>query len=391
MEAFERLMPRQMPEMVLETRGDTTAPQILTTVGILTGLSGLLVVLRCYVRLAILRRFDIDDWIMILALACAFGVLGCFIGETEHGLGHYSADIGLNDRMPLNKYMFFHAIIIVTGISSVKISLGFFLLRFTSQNKVLRKILIGTLIFLVIFTISCCLSIVFQCYPVSAAWDFAQKQTATCYSMQTYLAVGQFNSAINIITDFAFATLPVFMFWNIQVNKRTKASLMGILGLGYFACGAAIAKTVFQSRVFDDPNAFRIEFNVGILAACFPTIKPLVKSVIGSTWSLATGSRPRKRTTNAYYAHSSSHAMGSMARSRIDHEAQKYNVRIDGIQSSLSASERGSEENLEAQRHVHRFSSQRILRTTEVIVHTEGGSDMGDQSIGPVRTVEDRI
>lgn len=39
--------------------------------------------------------------------------------------------------------------------------------------------------------------------------------------------------AINIVTDFIYATLPVFMFYDIQVNRRTKASLMGILSLGY--------------------------------------------------------------------------------------------------------------------------------------------------------------
>lgn len=39
--------------------------------------------------------------------------------------------------------------------------------------------------------------------------------------------------AINIATDFIFATLPVFMFYNIQVNRWTKVSLMGILSLGY--------------------------------------------------------------------------------------------------------------------------------------------------------------
>lgn len=47
--------------------------------------------------------------------------------------------------MPLSKWMFFHAIVIVLGISSVKISLAFFLLRFASQNKILKKFIIGAL------------------------------------------------------------------------------------------------------------------------------------------------------------------------------------------------------------------------------------------------------
>jgi hypothetical protein len=47
--------------------------------------------------------------------------------------------------MPLSKWTFFHAIVIVLGISSVKISLAFFLLRFASQNKFIKRFIIGAL------------------------------------------------------------------------------------------------------------------------------------------------------------------------------------------------------------------------------------------------------
>ncbi|KAF4280297.1 hypothetical protein KXW40_005533 [Aspergillus fumigatus] len=353
-QTFEALVPRQSTpalEIPLHTRGPTNAPRILAIVGFLTGLSALLVVLRHYARLFILRRYDIEDGIILIAQACAFGVLACFIGETHRGLGHYSRDIGLEDLGPLSKWTFFHAIVIVLGISSVKMSLAFFLLRFASQNNRIKRFIIGAL-------------------------------------------------AINIVTDFVFATLPVFMFHNIQVNKRTRASLMGILSLGYFACAAAIAKTVYQARVFEEQDAWRdadffiwncVELNVGIVAACFPTIKPLVKSVIGSTWSYASNSRSRKRTNNAYYGQSSSHALGSIRRSGLEHEAQKYNVHVDGVRISLSASEGGSEEHLAAHPQAQRLSSTRILRTTEVIVHTDGGSDAVGPGIGPKQTVDDRV
>jgi predicted transglutaminase-like protease len=39
--------------------------------------------------------------------------------------------------------------------------------------------------------------------------------------------------AINIITDFIFATMPIPMFWKIQVRLRRKIVLMAILSLGY--------------------------------------------------------------------------------------------------------------------------------------------------------------
>lgn len=69
-QSFEALVPRQSTstyEVLIHTRGPTNAPRILAIVGFLTGLSALLVVLRYYVRLFILRRFDIEDGIILIA------------------------------------------------------------------------------------------------------------------------------------------------------------------------------------------------------------------------------------------------------------------------------------------------------------------------------------
>ncbi|KAL4954710.1 hypothetical protein BDW69DRAFT_205025 [Aspergillus filifer] len=380
----------------------SNSPRILAIVGTLTALAILLVILRCYVRIFVLRRFYIEDGIMVAAMFCSVGVLACFIGESQHGLGQYNEAIAANgDFEKIQKWFWGHAIIIVLGISLVKISIGFFLLRFTNQKKFLKPFIFGSLIFLALFTIACMLTLILQCIPIPAAWDLALrlKKGTKCYSNATYLKIGKFNSAINIVTDFIYATLPVFMFYGIQVNRRTKASLMGILSLGYFACAAAIVKAVLQSRVYDEPQMYRdanyhiwnsVELTVGIIAACFPTIKPLVKSIIGGTRSL-TGyaSRTRKYTGGAYYG-PNSHALASLHRSRMDAEEQKYQVQIHAAHPSVSGSDGGSEENLATTRK-HSPINSRIVQTTEVIVHSEDGSDHGISAIGPRRTVEDRI
>ncbi|KAL3480909.1 hypothetical protein BJX99DRAFT_206021 [Aspergillus californicus] len=380
----------------------SNAPRILAIVGTLTALAALLVLLRCYVRLFVLRRFYVEDTIMVISMFCSAGVIACFIGESHHGLGQYMEAIPYDELEILAKWFWPHALIVVLGISLVKISLGFFLLRFTTQKKFLKPFILGSLVFLVLFTIACMLTLILQCIPVRAAWDFALRteEGTKCYSNSTYLKIGKFNSAINIVTDFIYATLPVFMFYNIQVNRRTKASLMGILSLGYFACAAAIVKAVLQSQVFSEPEMYRdanyhiwnsVELNVGIIAACFPTIKPLVKSIIGSTRSL-TGyaSRTRKRTgADAYYG-PNSHVLGSLHQSRIDREEQKYQVQIHANHPSLSGSDGGSEENLAHPRTPAPMNT-RILQTTEVTVQSEDSGDIPGNSIGPRHTVEDRI
>ncbi|KAL4916152.1 hypothetical protein BDW62DRAFT_109621 [Aspergillus aurantiobrunneus] len=380
--------------------------RILAIVGTLTAIAAFLVVLRLYARIFVLRRFYAEDGIMIASVLCSAAVLACFVGESHHGLGQYNAAIFANDDYEmLNKWFWPHAILIVLGISLVKISIGFFLLRFAAQKKLLKPFIIGSLIFLTLFTIACMLTLILQCIPVEAAWrfDLRTAEGTRCYSSSTYLKIGKFNSAINIITDFLYATLPVFMFYDIKVNRRTKASLMGILSLGYFACAAAIVKAVLQSQVYDEPNMYRdanyhiwndIELNVGIIAASFPTIKPLVRNIIGSTRSLTDyASRTRKRTGDAYYGvhyGANSHVLGSMHRSRMDPEEQKYQAHIHANHPSIAESNGSSQENLASTQKASPIST-RIVQTTEFIVQTEEGSDNGVTAIGPRRTVEDRI
>ncbi|KAJ0415374.1 hypothetical protein BJY00DRAFT_266141 [Aspergillus carlsbadensis] len=400
------LDPRQLSEAdSADIDFSSNAPKILAITGTLTGLSCLLVVLRCYVRIFVLRRFYIEDYIMVLCGVCCLGVQACFVGESHVGMGLWAAAIqkkGYYDK--LSQWIWWHSLIVVLGISLVKISIGFFLLRFTAQKKWLKWFIIGSLIFLSLFTIASLGTLIFQCLPVRAAWNMELRlaEGTNCFPVSTYLSIGRFNASINIITDFLYATLPVFMFYNVQVNRRTKASLMGILGLGYFACGAAIVKAVLQGRVFGQTELYRentyhiwnyVELAVGVLAACFPTIKPLVKSIIGSTRSLTSYGRSRKRTNEAYYG-PNSHALSAMARSRHDQEEDKYRVQIHANHPSLSGSDGGSEENLAHHHHRKPGSitmNSRIMQTTEVIVHSEDNGDIGSATIGPRRTVEDRI
>jgi len=39
-------------------------------------------------------------------------------------------------------------------------------------------------------------------------------------------------AVVSISTDWIFATLPIFLLWNVQLDWRVKGSVMAMLGLG---------------------------------------------------------------------------------------------------------------------------------------------------------------
>lgn len=205
-------------------------------------------------------------------------------------------------------WRYFHSLIIMVGISLVKISIACFLRRFV-PNKNYQRFLLGSIVFLVAFTLSCAGTLIFNCgLKPSANWNFALRATgeAKCFSNTTFTNIGIFNSSVNIATDVLFAVLPIPIIWRLQTNLRTKLTLIFILSLGIFACVASIVKTVIQAGVLSDPDwtyhdSFfmwnNIEFNIGILAATLPTLRPLFAKILGATQRF-TSSASRNRPTN---------------------------------------------------------------------------------------------
>jgi len=154
----------------------------------------------------------------------------------------------------------------------------------------------------------------FQCTDVRILWDPSIK--ATCWKPTTVRALSFTNAALGIATDLLFAiVIPLPMLWRLHVNLRTRVTLMCILGLGMFACIAAAVKVAYTRNygkkgdfLWDSRNItiwFAAELNVAITAASLPCLKPLFKTVLGSTYGRGTrgsSSNAQHRGRKSWYA-----------------------------------------------------------------------------------------
>lgn len=153
----------------------------------------------------------------------------------------------------------------------------------------------------------------FQCTNLRILWN--PTVNATCWTPRTIRALSYTNSALNIFTDLLFSiVIPLPMLWRLHVNFRTWVTLMCILGLGVFACIAASVKVSFLPNygkqgdfLWDSRNItiwVATELNVAITAASLPCLKPLFKSVLGSTYGRGTreSSNAQRRGRKSWYA-----------------------------------------------------------------------------------------
>ncbi|KFY07700.1 hypothetical protein V492_06903 [Pseudogymnoascus sp. VKM F-4246] len=346
-----------------------------------------------------------DDYIMIVAQVLSIGVMVCMVLEVGKGVGRHNQDpIYMKNMSTIIKIGFFRGLFLVTGISLVKISVGLFLLRIV-EGTVYKRIIIGTIGFLIIFTLACLGTLIFQCIPVSAAWDFAQrpppfgKGNAKCYSTPIFTAIGLFNGAVNIATDVAFAVLPIPVIWKLSVNIRTKISLIFILSLGFMACVAAIVRESLLVNFFEQKdgnfhNAYALwnyaELAVGIIAACLPALRPLFAFLLDKASSTFASGQPGLSTRHKYYMQSNDINLSAVGK-RNDSEGQRgdgrYGVSVTSngrdfyedrmprrpmgkLEQSLTEGEGDSDENILPIQDVeaHGRGNNRIVKTTEVRV-----------------------
>ena len=232
----------------------TNAPSILAVNGVFCGAAVLVMAARFYVRAVMLKTLGTDDWLILAATVCGVGVFTCFVGETHNGKGMHMKSIRPDESIRLSHWTYFHSIIVTVGISLVKLSVAFFLLRLApgKAHKIFLYCVIGkqqiqgwnrnqwtrlTLCSVLVcfhfkqcggkafhFYCSCSLglkkaaglqvsdflqTIAFSCIPIRASWDRASEPNAKCFSLDTFTNIVSIESStVRSISDTPANILP---------------------------------------------------------------------------------------------------------------------------------------------------------------------------------------
>ncbi|KAK1990895.1 hypothetical protein LX36DRAFT_663814 [Colletotrichum falcatum] len=206
-----------------------------------------------------------------------------FVIQAFYGLGKHKDTISRPDQVVFLKVGFVQSIVsAIAALAFLKISIALSLLRL-SRNKWYSRTLWALIGFVVFYTIMAWLSFFLYCTPMEGYWDKSLKPK--CYSIKLFVNFALVNTSFNIFTDVCFATLPIPIIWVLQMKLRTRIYLIGILSLGYLAVIMGIVKSFFQiAQPGNRDSTFLqsiqfwgfLQLNLGIIAACAPSLKPLV-------------------------------------------------------------------------------------------------------------------
>ncbi|KAH8650979.1 hypothetical protein BGZ60DRAFT_334095, partial [Tricladium varicosporioides] len=245
---------------------------------VFTALAALVVMLKLFTRVSILRVAGMDDWLILIAMVCFLAL----ISEVHLGLGKHFETLPTEESTRNLQILWVSIIVYNLTLGLLKISILTQYLRIfigeairITCYAILALVCIHTLLSIVLATLAC--------YPIAYFWD---KSIATSHSCFNRKALWFCNASINILSYLMILVTPMPVLKSLQLPRMQKISVIGIFALGGFTVLISVLRlrsiyviSVSTDATWDNVGAATwstVEVNVGIICACLPTLKPLI-------------------------------------------------------------------------------------------------------------------
>ncbi|OQD70352.1 hypothetical protein PENDEC_c024G02601 [Penicillium decumbens] len=265
---------------------DSRSRAILVVTVVFLAISIISVGLRCFARTRIVQAFGWDDRLMLLAMTFNLAFAICGILGSKYGMGRkllYFAAKPQNFHKALLCWWLGEIFYVVTCVIT-KLSICITLLR-VSIDRIHVWVLIGAMSLATVVGLIFLFFTIFQCHPVDYFWNRLSEK-GTSINKDVLVGIGYLYSVGAALTDLTIGLLPVALIWDLPMDRRTKAAIVGILGIGCIASAAVIIRIPFVHHYKDREflyNTYQIsiwsnvEAGLGITAGCLTTLRPLIR------------------------------------------------------------------------------------------------------------------
>ncbi|KZL75305.1 integral membrane protein, partial [Colletotrichum tofieldiae] len=317
---------------------ETTGAQITAIALVFSALSMIIMILRLYVRVIMLKAAGADDWVIIVTwiAACGFAVVSTI--QTKWGLGLKNiVDMPEENLYNFGLLQYAGAPFYITSILGFKISLLLSYLRFIPKG-VYRWATFATMCLCVAYHIAFLVVQLNLCTPIAKQWDPTITNGSCIPGVPFYTSM----AALTIVFDIVVMFLPFPVLATSKIQKRKKFVLLGLFGLGAFITVIQIIRiqTVHALANYLDSAPLimwsSIENNLGIIVCCVPTLAPLVKYFNEKSRS---GSR-----SNKYGAASGYGRTGQSGNVGSRYALQSWRPGMSGMQPLSSGTDRNEQE-----------------------------------------------
>ncbi|KAF9874444.1 integral membrane protein [Colletotrichum karsti] len=345
--------------------------------GLLIGISAafvsaafILVVLRVYVRAAVIKKWGPDDTLVVISFVLVMLTGAIFSICTRYGLSYHVWTIPVSVQQAGRRLTIIATLCYHCTFITIKMA---FLLQFRRVFTVPKFRLICDIIFVFIccFGTAVIVSSIIMAVPTWNGDTFAAER----YDQGTWWLA---TSVVHLITDIVIFLLPLPLLRKLKLKRMLKVALMVSFGLGFVTTVISIIRITTLGHTFTRDVTYdvipalvwsEIELCCAVMCACIPTLRPLLRVITGHGDSRKEWSGP-----NSYEGENS----------RLTRKPLKAITTVSSEQSIVSPGLFGAEPKTPTLDH--RPDGALVIRTaiSPALTATAGDSDDGSDVFGPV-------
>ncbi|KAH8425101.1 uncharacterized protein LDX57_002850 [Aspergillus melleus] len=264
--------------------GENHTPRNNATVVCMFGLAATAVALRVIARVRVQHApIAADDWFIFAAMLPVMATLVCTVLGGTYGLGRHAWVVPLDNVIVVMQVLFAYVLIYIFTIPLIKMSIICFYRRIFGMNAAMWFCIFLTLG----YCVACTITFLSCCRPLSYYWtQYRDSSGGKCVFDLYSFYIG--NAVANVVTDVIILLVPIPLIWKLQMRTTLKVMISSIFILGGFVCIASLVRIYFMTFLKSSVDITwimgdvfiwsSVEPCVGILCACLPTIRPLLRS-----------------------------------------------------------------------------------------------------------------
>ncbi|RYP16714.1 hypothetical protein DL765_004950 [Monosporascus sp. GIB2] len=206
---------------------------------------------RMYTNSVLLRKFLLDDYMILLAWLLSIAAQSCLLRAYRRGLlGVHAWEMSLDRNNESTLLVLLTTLNYIPTTILSKLTLCSFYFRL-SPSIPYRYSVCFTGFVCASSLIGIWFSVLFACNPIAAAWDLRVAAEASCINRPVIYIT---QAAFGCVTDLMLLVLPIPTVVGLQMSTRQKVGLLGLFAIGSVTLITSIVRLVLLLPSLANPD-----------------------------------------------------------------------------------------------------------------------------------------
>ncbi|KAJ5356390.1 hypothetical protein N7517_010999 [Penicillium concentricum] len=278
-----------------DDNGASHGRRALVVTAVLTAISTVIVAMRFYARLGLMKITGREDWAILISLIFSLVYLALVAAQLHYKMGVHSSLLSSHILQQQLKCLWAAIPMYNASLAFTKFSILFQYLRIF-PGKPFRLACYFMMAVVATYSSWAIVSGFVNCVPVAKFWN--KDLPGSCLNFE---AVWFFNASMNITTDIALLMLPMPLLSKLQLPRTQKIALMGVFAMGILVVVTSILRLSSLREVAKSPDTSysnvaaaywtAAECNVAIMCSCLPFLRPIISRIFPRLLSAGSSNR----------------------------------------------------------------------------------------------------